>query len=346
MESVSIPVALLAGLVSFASPCFLPIVPVFLTYLTGGRARGAGASGASGTSGAAAKPIKALATAGRPGADGFILPSSATVGSGGWSGRGAARPDRWSGRSPGRPTEGSGGVPSAPRPKVDPTPRPVRGPWWGVLNALAFVGAFAAAFMAFWLMVSLVGLSMGDYRGVLRVIGGVVLILLGLVTLGFFQIGGQGQGRGQGRVQGQTQSRRAQSGRSSSRRTPGRRSGPLERINTSGEPTLRRSALMGLAFAVAWSPCIGPVLGVILGLAMMHGTLGSGMVLLAAYCIGLGLPLVVMAAGVGGLRERLSWFSQHQEVISTVSGVLLIVIGFLLVTDLLAPLSNISLGGM
>ena len=263
MESVSIPVAIFAGVVSFASPCFLPIVPVFLTYLTGGP-----------RAGEAAPEIKALTTAGRPGPDGFIRSGA-------------------------------------------PTPTPVRrerGPWWGTLNALVFVGGFTAAFMAFWLLVSLVGLSMGDHRGILRIAGGIILILLGLVTLGFFQ-------------------------------APGGKSSALGRFNSASEPTLRRSGLMGLAFAAAWSPCIGPVLGVILGLAMVRGTLGAGMVLLAAYCAGLGLPLVAMAAGVGGLQERLAWFSRHQKVLNIASGALLIVIGLLLATDLLAPLSNVSLGG-
>ncbi len=267
MDSVSIPVAFLAGIISFASPCFLPIVPVFLAYLTGGN------SGDQRTA-----PIPALARAGSVSSDGFITYDS--------------------GRTPSQ-TAGSRR----------------QGPWWGVANAAVFSAGFTAVFMGIWLVISLIGLSVGDYRGVLRVIGGVVLILLGLVTLGFFQ---NLTGRG----------------------------GALERINMAGAPTLRRSTLMGLGFAAAWSPCIGPVLGVILGLAMVRGSLGAGMVLLLAYCLGLALPLLLMAAGVGGLRDRLSWFSRHGRVITIVAGVLLIVIGFLLATDLLAPLSNVSLGGI
>lgn len=275
MESVSISVAFLAGIVSFASPCFLPIAPVFVTYLTGGTSK---------QDQTTVPAVRALATAGVPSSDGFI------------------RYDR-------------------PTATPATTARRASGPWWGVLNAVAFVASFAAVFMAFWLLVSLVGLSVGEYRGVLRIGGGVALILLGLFTLGFFSQGIFRSGTGTGRS-------------------------PLERMNTAGEPTLRRSALMGLAFAAAWSPCIGPVLAVILGLAMAHGTLGTGMALLAAYSIGLGLPLVLLAAGVGGLKERLSWLTRHQRVLTTVSGVLLIAVGFLLVMDLLAPLSNISLNGM
>ncbi len=267
MDSVSIPVAFLAGIISFASPCFLPIVPVFLAYLTGGT--GGGSEPAK---------IPALARAGSAGADGFI-----TYG----------------------PTDTQKSTAGTRR----------EGPMWGLANAAVFSLGFTAVFMGMWLVISLIGLSVGAYRGVLRIVGGVVLILLGLVTLGFFQ---NLTGRG----------------------------GALERINTAGAPSLGRSALMGLGFAAAWSPCIGPVLGVILGLAMVRGSLGVGMLLLLSYCLGLAFPLLLMAAGVGGLRDRLSWFSRHGRVITIVAGILLIVIGFLLATDLLAPLSNVSLGGI
>ena len=312
MDSVSIPVAFLAGLISFASPCFLPIVPVFLAYLTGG------STGSSDLG-----KIPALASAGPAGPDGFI--SYAEPHAGGPKkprGQGTTRSrNMMRGRNVMRDQNVMRGRNMMRGQNVMRgrnavgVSTEVRGPWWGVANAGVFSLGFTAVFMGLWLLISLLGLSVGDYRGVLRVVGGILLILLGLVSLGFFRNFGGGFGS-------------------------------LERMNMAGAPTLHRSSLMGVAFAAAWSPCVGPVLGVILGLAMVRGSMGVGMLLLFAYCAGLALPLLLMAAGVSGLQERLSWFSRHGRTITVVAGILLIVIGFLLATDLLAPLSNVSLGGI
>lgn len=271
VDSVSVPVALLAGVISFASPCFLPIVPVFLTYLAGGT-----------PAHAVAASVPSLVSAGTPDPDGFIR-----------------APRR---RAPSA-AGGNGGVRA------------------GVLNAVAFVAAFTVAFLTLWGAFSLVGTSLGQYRAAFRVIGGIALIILGLATLGFF----------------------ASFSRAG---IPRRGPSPLARMDVSGAPTLRRSTLMGLAFAVSWSPCIGPVLGAILGLAIASGTAASGFMLLFVYCLGLGLPLIAMAAGVGGIGGRLSTLTRHHQLFRNLGGAFLIIIGLLLVTDLLAPLSGVLVSGM
>jgi cytochrome c-type biogenesis protein len=91
--------------------------------------------------------------------------------------------------------------------------------------------------------------------------------------------------------------------------------------------------IMGMAFAFGWTPCIGPVLGGVLGLAATRATLGSGLILLVAYSLGLGVPFLItgLACGrltwmVGGARRRL-W------MVDVVAGVALVVFGVLLITD-------------
>lgn len=103
-----------------------------------------------------------------------------------------------------------------------------------------------------------------------------------------------------------------------------------------GDVGLRRSALMGVAFGAGWSPCIGPVLGAVIGLALTSGTMVKGLGLMLVYSAGLALPFILLAGGATGLLGRLSWFTKHARAVKVASGVLLVVVGFLMITDLLA----------
>ena len=99
---------------------------------------------------------------------------------------------------------------------------------------------------------------------------------------------------------------------------------------------------MGLGFGAGWSPCIGPVLGVVLGLAVASESAMLGTGLLIVYCLGLGLPFLLVAAGATWLSERLSWFGRHYRVVQWISSGLLILLGLLMITNLMAPLSSFS----
>lgn len=262
MEALTLPVAFLAGIAAFASPCFLPIVPVFLTYLMGQDG----------------SRYPALAGAASPAAKGFLTAQQQVV------------------------------VPVRPRPAVSRS--------WALRNSLMFVVAFTLVFVSLWGAISLLGWVVGDLRPALRVGGGVILILLGLFTVGLLKVP------------------------------------VLERTwrpsadSWNGEPSLRRSALMGLAFGAGWSPCIGPVLGAILGMAIAGGQVAAGIGMLLVFSAGMGLPFVLLALGATSLTERLVWISRHHRAVRMLSGVLMIAMGFLMVTDLLAPLSGFKWFGI
>ncbi len=99
---------------------------------------------------------------------------------------------------------------------------------------------------------------------------------------------------------------------------------------------------LGMAFAAGWSPCIGPVLGAIYGLASAQGSTGRAVFLLAMYSLGLGVPFVLVALGLDRVMNTMKLFGRNYHWFAGVSGVLLIAIGVLLVSGLwvrvLAPL--------
>jgi cytochrome c-type biogenesis protein len=101
---------------------------------------------------------------------------------------------------------------------------------------------------------------------------------------------------------------------------------------------------LGMAFAVGWTPCIGPVLGAIITLAANQGS-GRASVLLFVYSLGLGIPFLLVGLGLGKLMGVMRFFSSHYGIFAGVSGALLIVIGSLLVTGawtrLTAPLFEV-----
>jgi len=91
--------------------------------------------------------------------------------------------------------------------------------------------------------------------------------------------------------------------------------------------------VMGAAFAFGWSPCLGPVLGAILGLAAQSASLGRGVLLLLAYSAGMGLPFVASGLAFGRLTGAFGWVKRHFGVINLVSGLLLAAFGLLLLTN-------------
>jgi cytochrome c-type biogenesis protein len=95
---------------------------------------------------------------------------------------------------------------------------------------------------------------------------------------------------------------------------------------------------LGMAFAAGWTPCIGPVLAGILGLAVAQGGGAWGAVLLFFYSLGLGLPFVLIGLGVRRLTGALAFVKRNYHWIAGTGGVILVAIGVLLATDLWVPL--------
>ena len=91
--------------------------------------------------------------------------------------------------------------------------------------------------------------------------------------------------------------------------------------------------VVGMIFGAGWTPCTGPFLGSVLALAMTSDTLGSGMVLLMCYSLGLGIPFILSAIAISAFLASFSKLKKHLKAIRIVSGVVLIIMGVLLLLD-------------
>ncbi|MFN7026485.1 MAG: cytochrome c biogenesis CcdA family protein [Pseudorhizobium sp.] len=161
--------------------------------------------------------------------------------------------------------------------------------------ALFFTLGFATVFVALGAGASTIGVLLRQHLDLLSKIGGLIIIVMGLNFLGVFRIG--------------LLSREA-------------------RFQGGGKPaTLPGAYVMGLAFAFGWTPCIGPVLGAILGVAASRETVGDGALLLAIYSLGLAVPFWIAAGFSGAFMRFLSRFRRHLGVVEKMMGGLLILTG-------------------
>jgi cytochrome c-type biogenesis protein len=90
--------------------------------------------------------------------------------------------------------------------------------------------------------------------------------------------------------------------------------------------------VLGLAFAFGWTPCLGPILGAILGLAATEADIGRGVAMLAAYAVGLGIPFLLVAAFFPSLTGVMAWMKRHMGAIEKTSGALLVLVGVMMIT--------------
>ena len=92
------------------------------------------------------------------------------------------------------------------------------------------------------------------------------------------------------------------------------------------------SYLIGLAFAFGWTPCVGPILATVLTVAANEASLGTGIKLLTAYSLGLGIPFVLAAVAIGPFMGFMQRFRRHLGTVEKVMGVLLVATGILMLT--------------
>jgi len=97
--------------------------------------------------------------------------------------------------------------------------------------------------------------------------------------------------------------------------------------------------LLGMGFASGWTPCIGVTLSAVLSSAVTVGTTPQGLSLMLAYCLGLGVPFLVLAFGLAGARPLLDFVNAHRRAIDVTSAAVLVVMGVLLLTNRLSWLS-------
>ncbi|MBA3533035.1 MAG: sulfite exporter TauE/SafE family protein [Ardenticatenales bacterium] len=111
-------------------------------------------------------------------------------------------------------------------------------------------------------------------------------------------------------------------------------------VQRSATPNVLSSLLIGATFGAGWTPCVGPILGGILSLAALQGGALQGATLLAVYSLGLAIPFLAVAAGLGQASQAIRKFGPYLRYIEMTSGVLLIFIGLLLFTDRFTLLNN------
>jgi cytochrome c-type biogenesis protein len=160
-----------------------------------------------------------------------------------------------------------------------------------------FVAGFSAVFIASGALLGVVGQTIATDRLTLERIAGAITIVMGLVFLG--------------RIRPLQRSLRL----------PG-----LPRAGLAGAP------LVGAAFGLAWTPCLTPTVGAVYALSISQNTAGRGAFLAAAYCLGLGIPFLLVAAGFGWLSRVLGFIRRHHQVIGGIGGAVLVVMGALLVS--------------
>jgi len=228
-EAVSFPAAFLAGLLSFFSPCVLPLIPAYFTFITG-----------------------------------YSLEEL---------------------------TEGNIEI----RKKV-------------ILSTISFVLGFSVVFILMGGSASYLGGLIYKYKNLIRIIGGVLIIILGIHLTGVFRIRSL---EFEKRIQIQKK--------------------PIHFLGT---------FIIGMAFGAGWSPCIGPLLGSILIVAGSQETIGQGMVLLGVYSAGLALPFVIISVFINFLLVFMKRASKVLKYVNVVAGILLILVGLVLVTNKLYLFSS------
>jgi cytochrome c-type biogenesis protein len=110
--------------------------------------------------------------------------------------------------------------------------------------------------------------------------------------------------------------------------------------NMGSKPGVLSGFLMGFAFAFGWTPCIGPILAGVLGIAATRETVSQGVFLLACYSAGLAIPFLVTALGIGGFLKFYQRFRRHLHTVEVFSGVLLLAVGGLVFFNRLTWLSG------
>ena len=171
-------------------------------------------------------------------------------------------------------------------------------------HAVAFVLGFSAVFVALGAAVTAVGQLLYDLRSWLALLGGVVVVIFGLATAGVLNL-------------------------------------PFLEYDTRYQGTSGRdlgyvsSFLMGVFFSAGWTPCVGPTLGAILTLGLNEQTVGRGVFLLVGYSLGLGIPFLLTGLAVDRATALLRRMRRYMPIVKTITAVLLIIVGLLLLVDAL-----------
>lgn len=177
-----------------------------------------------------------------------------------------------------------------------------------MLNSAAFILGFSVVFITLGAISTEVGQFLAMYKSKLSIVAGVVIILFGLHLTGIFKI---------------------------------KALYTDARLHTlKGGSTAWGAFVIGFAFAFGWTPCVGPILAVILGFAAAQNSVAKGIILLAVYSLGLAVPFLLTSLALERFLKFYSRFRSHMHALEIASGVLLIALGGLLVLGRFTLLSN------
>jgi cytochrome c-type biogenesis protein len=173
--------------------------------------------------------------------------------------------------------------------------------WRVIAHSLAFIAGFSMVFVGMGASFSVLGQVLIERRDLIRQVGGALIILFGLYIAGFLPLGWLGR---------------------------------YKQIQLRSKPAgLVGSWLVGVTFAIGWTPCVGPILGSILSLAGTAETVGTGIALLGAYSAGLALPFFLSSLALGAFLVAFRRFRPWIPVVERVAGVLLVAVGLLVLTN-------------
>lgn len=175
-------------------------------------------------------------------------------------------------------------------------------------NCLVFILGFSLIFIALGASATAVGHFLHEERDIISKVAGVIIVIFGVHMIGIFKI-------------------------------------PFlnyeKRFTANAKPIgLLGSFLIGMAFAFGWTPCIGPILATILAIASQQDTVGKGIVLLAVYSLGLGVPFLAAGLSISLFTSVFNKLKRHLHTIEVVGGVLLVIVGLLVMTNYLTVLSG------
>ncbi|NIM92358.1 MAG: cytochrome c biogenesis protein CcdA [Anaerolineales bacterium] len=192
---------------------------------------------------------------------------------------------------------------------VTPQGQVVENRWVTFSHGLAFVIGFGLVFVILGAAASAIGTLLFDLREWIARIGGVVVVIFGLHTIGIINI-------------------------------PFLNYDTRRQVQPNEKSSYVSSGLMGVFFSAGWAPCVGPVLGAVLTLAVSGGEVSQGVFLLSAYSIGLAIPFLLAALGVGRVTELLRRHNKAIRVVSVATGVVLVIVGVMLFTGTLEQLAR------
>ena len=172
-------------------------------------------------------------------------------------------------------------------------------------GALGFVTGFTMVFVAMGALAGTLGSFLKEYQTGVNIVSGLVVVFFGLNFLGVLQVNLFRGGH---------------------------------RAVKSDNMGFFSALVFGVVFSIGWTPCVGAFLGSALMLASQQGHVAEGMGMLLAYSLGLGIPFLLSAVLIDYLKNAFNWIKRNYQVINTVSGIALVLIGILMATGTLGRL--------